>query len=161
MDKGQHRRLFQAGGHPDHLAEEVSLAECVDVGLEGFIPVARPSSETRLNALFLKDILNGGLRIVTDPEFFEFAEDPVIAPPGILRVSASQRVLRLQSTVASGEGGTTLRRRWRGDHRQSEVRRGSLERVRASSQLSWRVWSRFVPRSGKESPTAADIVQTR
>ncbi len=80
MNKHQNKRLPQASRRPDNLAEEIDLAERIDVGLEELVPGSATSLGAGLDTFFLEDVLDGRLRNTPDTKFSEFSEDPVVSP---------------------------------------------------------------------------------
>ncbi len=100
MNKRQDKRLPQAGWSPDHLAEEVYLPERIDVGLKELVPGPRTTLGTRLDALFLEDVLDCRLRDASDAEFSQFSENPVVAPASFTSETDDDFSNRFQSACS-------------------------------------------------------------
>ena len=98
MDKRQDKRLPQASWSPDHLAEEVYLPERIDVGLKELVPGPRTTLGTRLDALFLEDVLDSGLRYAADTQFSEFSENPDVSPARLFSKTDDDLADRFQSS---------------------------------------------------------------
>lgn len=80
MDERQHEALPQASGRPDTFAEEIDLPEGLGVDFQELVPRALPALGPRQHTLLLEDVLDRRFRDHMNPQLFELAENPAVAP---------------------------------------------------------------------------------